>query len=56
MIDTKLHDTVLEILMTNPPVNALGEASRRELFQAITDAQSNAAVTAIVIRGAGKLF
>jgi 3-hydroxyacyl-CoA dehydrogenase len=56
MIETRLHDDVLEIVMSNPPVNALGAADREGIFDAITQAQTNDAVKAIVIRGAGKLF
>ena len=56
MIETHNHDGIFEIVMNNPPVNALGAGVRQELSQAIADAQSDAAVKAIVIRGAGKLF
>ena len=56
MIETKLHHDVLEIVLVNPPVNALGHAVRTALFDAIADAQADRAVKAIVIRGAGKLF
>ena len=56
MIETKLHDEVLEIVIDNPPVNALGEGVRKGLYQAIAGAQVNNAVKAIVIRGAGKRF
>lgn len=56
MIETKLHDDVFEIVMNNPPVNALGAAVRQELFKAIEEAEANDAVKAIVIRGGGKMF
>ncbi|PXA86873.1 3-hydroxyacyl-CoA dehydrogenase [Nostoc sp. 3335mG] len=56
MIETKLHDDVLEIVMNNPPVNALGAGVRQGLARALTDAQDNPAVKAIVIRGGGKMF
>lgn len=56
MIETRLHDDVLEIVINNPPVNALGAAVRQGLAQAIGDAQANGAIKAIVIRGGGKLF
>lgn len=56
MIDMHIHDGVLEIVMANPPVNALGASLRQGLAQAIADAQGNAAIKSIVIRGGGKLF
>lgn len=56
MIHAHIHDGVLEIVMSNPPVNALGAALRQGLAQAIADAQENAAIKSIVIRGDGKLF
>jgi len=56
MIETALHDGILEIVLANPPVNALGAGIRQGLGKAIADAQADAAVTAIVIRGGGKLF
>lgn len=56
MIETKLHDDVLEIVMTNPPVNALGAQVRQGLAKALADAQGDPAIKAIVIRGAGKMF
>lgn len=37
-------------------LNALGETVRKGLYKAITEAQTNDAVKAIVIRGSGKFF
>ena len=56
MIEKQLHDGILEIVMASPPVNALGAGLRQALSKAIAEAQGDAAVTAIVIRGAGKLY
>lgn len=56
MIETHLHEDVLEIVLNNPPVNALGASVRQGLGKAMTDAQGDANVKAIVIRGGGKLF
>jgi 3-hydroxyacyl-CoA dehydrogenase len=56
MIETQLHGDILEIVMNNSPVNALGFGVRQGLAQAIADAQADPAVKAIVIRGGGKLF
>ncbi|MDO6414060.1 3-hydroxyacyl-CoA dehydrogenase NAD-binding domain-containing protein [Sphingomonas sp. BIUV-7] len=56
MIVTKLHDDVLEILIDNAPVNALGLDVRAGLMAAVTEAGADGRVKAIVIRGAGKLF
>lgn len=51
-----VHGQVMEILLDNPPVNALGASLRRSLAEALAAARSDANVTAIVIRGAGRLF
>lgn len=56
MIQTLKHDEILEIRIDNPPVNALGHGLRVGLLQAITDAQQDSAVRAIVIVGSGKFF
>lgn len=56
MIETHLHDDVLEIVLNNPPVNALGLALRQGLDEALSAALADDAVRAIVLRGAGKLF
>tara|TARA_R110000782_G_scaffold117364_4_gene207782 strand:+ start:100772 stop:102802 length:2031 start_codon:yes stop_codon:yes gene_type:complete len=56
MIETHLHDDILEIVIANPPVNALGATVRQGLTKAIADAQVDDGVKAIVIRGGGKLF
>ena len=47
---------VSEIVLDNPPVNALGAALRRHLLASIDVAQSDPAVVAIVLRGAGSAF
>ena len=56
MIETNIHDDILEVVIANPPVNALGAAVRSGLAEAVASAQTNDAIRAIVIRGAGKLF
>lgn len=56
MITTHLHDDVFEIILSHPPVNALGGALRRHLAEAMDAAENDPAVHAIVIRGSGKLF
>ena len=56
MIETHLHDDVLEIVMSNPPVNALGRGLREAVDNALRAALADDRVKAIVIRGAGKLF
>ncbi|MBP7335282.1 3-hydroxyacyl-CoA dehydrogenase NAD-binding domain-containing protein [Niveispirillum sp.] len=56
IIKTRHHGPVLEILIANPPVNALGEQVRRGIHDAVRDAQSDDLVTAIVIRGDGRMF
>ena len=56
MIRTQLHNDIFEIVMLNAPVNALSAPLRQGLVRALTEAQDNPAVKAIVIRGDGKLF
>lgn len=56
MIETHLHDDVLEIVMNNSPVNALGLGLRKGLDDALRAAFADNAVKAVVIRGGGKLF
>ncbi|MHA4837806.1 3-hydroxyacyl-CoA dehydrogenase NAD-binding domain-containing protein [Sphingopyxis sp. MSC1_008] len=56
VIETKLHEDVLEIIIANAPVNALGAAVRSALAQAIDAAQEDDQVKVILLRGAGKLF
>ncbi|WP_176595505.1 MULTISPECIES: 3-hydroxyacyl-CoA dehydrogenase NAD-binding domain-containing protein [Sphingobium] len=56
MIETHLHDDILEIVLNNPPVNALSAAVRIGLSQTVAGAQTDSAVKAIVIRGSGRLF
>jgi len=44
------------VTIDNPPVNALGVAVRRGLFDAIEQAENSPAVKAILITGAGRAF
>src|SRR3546814_20599000 len=53
---TLFRSDVLEIVLANAPVNALGAGVRLALSQAIENAQTDVHVRVIVIRGAGKLF
>ncbi|KRB86744.1 3-hydroxyacyl-CoA dehydrogenase [Sphingomonas sp. Root710] len=56
MIETSLQGSVLEILIANPPVNALGAGVRKGLERALREAILDSAVKAIVVRGTGKFF
>ena len=56
MIHTVSHGDILEIQIANPPVNALAAGVRQGLTEAIAQGQSDPAITAIIIRGNGKLF
>ncbi|HEY8027386.1 MAG TPA: 3-hydroxyacyl-CoA dehydrogenase NAD-binding domain-containing protein [Burkholderiaceae bacterium] len=49
-------NTIAVIRMDNPPVNALGQVLRRHILDAVTQADSDAAVRAILLIGAGKGF
>ena len=48
--------TVAIIEINNPPVNALGQAVRKCLLDAVKQAEADPEVTAIVIIGAGRTF
>ncbi|WP_322043502.1 3-hydroxyacyl-CoA dehydrogenase NAD-binding domain-containing protein [Paraburkholderia sp. J67] len=50
------RDGVAVITLNNPPVNGLGLSTRTGIVEGLARANSDAAVTAIVITGAGKAF
>jgi 3-hydroxyacyl-CoA dehydrogenase len=50
------RDGVAVITLNNPPVNGLGLTTRTGIVEGLARANSDAAVTAIVITGAGKAF
>src|SRR6476661_2333963 len=50
------HGNVAVITLDNPPVNGLGHALRMHIVDGINAAQSDDAVNAIVLIGAGKAF
>ncbi len=50
------HDEILVLEIDNPPVNALSPGVPEALGDAVAAAQQDAGVTAIVIRGAGRMF
>jgi 3-hydroxyacyl-CoA dehydrogenase len=49
-------DGIAVITMNNPPVNGLGYDNRKGIADGLARAQADAAVTAIVLTGAGKAF
>ncbi|MEF7616768.1 3-hydroxyacyl-CoA dehydrogenase NAD-binding domain-containing protein [Aquincola sp. MAHUQ-54] len=55
-VTTELRGKILLVTVDNPPVNALGVAVRRGLAAAMDAAESNAAVSAVLIVGAGRNF
>lgn len=56
VVTTALHGDVLVVTIDSPPVNALGAAVRQGLLAAMQQAQADAAVTAVLLVGAGKAF
>lgn len=52
----KAHGSVAVITMANPPVNGLGLATRQGIVDGLARANADAAVTSIVITGAGGAF
>ncbi|WP_341713597.1 3-hydroxyacyl-CoA dehydrogenase NAD-binding domain-containing protein [Erythrobacter sp.] len=55
-IRTERHDNVLVVISNNPPVNALGQAVRAGLKDAIEQALSDDSIEAVVIRCDGQTF
>lgn len=55
-IRTERHDNVLVVVSDNPPVNALGQAVRAGLKDAIAEALADDGVEAVVIRCDGQTF
>ena len=54
--DYQVHGDVAVITLNNPPVNGLGLSTRQGIVAGLEKAQADAAVTAVVITGAGKAF
>jgi 3-hydroxyacyl-CoA dehydrogenase len=54
--DYKVHGDVAVITLNNPPVNGLGLATRTAVADGLSRAESDPAVKAIVIIGAGRAF
>ncbi len=52
----ELRGSIAVITLDNPPVNGLGHATRLGITQGLERAQSDQAVKAIVLTGAGKAF
>jgi 3-hydroxyacyl-CoA dehydrogenase len=52
----KAHGDVAVITLNNPPVNGLGYATRLALMDGLGKALADAAVKAVVLTGAGKVF
>ena len=48
--------TIAIVEINNPPVNALGQAVREGLLDAVRQAEADPEVTAVVIIGAGRTF
>lgn len=56
MIEIVNEGGVLEIVLDNPPVNAMAAVVRQSVVAAIKAAQSDESVNAVVIRGSGRFF
>ena len=52
----KVHGSVAVITLANPPVNGLGLATRQGIVEGLGRANADAAVTSIVVTGAGGAF
>ena len=56
LVTVEKHGEVALLLIDNPPVNALSDALRRVLMQALDEVQANMAFRAAVIACAGRTF
>jgi 3-hydroxyacyl-CoA dehydrogenase len=56
VVDSEVRGEVAVVRIDNPPVNALGRAVRDGIHEAVTRAQQDAAVKAIILTCAGKTF
>lgn len=56
MIETRLDGEIFEIVIVNPPVNLLDAGVRRGIADAFDQAEEDAGIAAIVIRGDGRIF
>ena len=56
VVTTARQGAILVVTIANPPVNALGVAVRQGLAAALTAAQADDAVAAVLLVGAGKTF
>jgi 3-hydroxyacyl-CoA dehydrogenase len=51
-----VHGSIAVITLDNPPVNGLGYETRKAITEGLGKAAADAAVTAVVVTGAGKAF
>lgn len=56
LISSRKHNGVLEIVLRNPPVNALGAELRQGINRLVEGAQTDMDISAIIIRGDGRAF
>ena len=55
-VSFEIVDSIAVVTIDSPPVNALGHAARAGLLQSMQEAQSNSAVSAILITCKGRTF
>jgi len=55
-VKLEIKDGIAVVTINNPPVNALGKAVRERLLALTLELDTDPAVTAVVLTGAGKLF
>ena len=56
VVNMQRHDDVAVIIMDNPPVNALGQALRSGLMDALAQLRSETGLAAIVLAGTARAF
>ena len=56
MSNYQMHGDVAVITMNNPPMNTMGHGNRSAVMGALTAANADAKVKAIVLTGGGKVF
>jgi len=55
-VEYQLHGTIALIALNNPPVNAMDVGVRQEIADAISKAETDEAIKAIVLTGRGRCF
>ncbi|MEM7653479.1 MAG: 3-hydroxyacyl-CoA dehydrogenase NAD-binding domain-containing protein [Pseudomonadota bacterium] len=56
VVSIEHHDDIAVVVITNPPVNALGAAARDQLFKAVDTVEADDTIRSVVLMCAGRTF